>query len=52
MNKNTISAGFIILSLGDIVTLSQFSLSLWEAAAFGTLACVCYGLGLFAAFAE
>jgi hypothetical protein len=52
MNKQTISAGFIALSCVDIVALSQFSLSLWEAAAFGIPACVCYGLGLFAAFAE
>lgn len=52
MGKNTISAGFILLSLGDVVALSQFSLSLWEAVAFGALGVISYGMGLFAGLAE
>lgn len=52
MGKNTISAGFIALSLGDVIVLSQFSLSLWEAVAFGALCVTSYGLGLWTAFAE
>lgn len=52
MGKNTISAGFLVLSLGDVVALSQFPLSLWEAVAFGVLCVTSYGLGLWTAFAE
>jgi len=52
MGKQTISAGFILLSLGDVVALSQFSLSLWEAVAFGVLCAVSYGLGLWSGLAE
>lgn len=52
MGKNTISTGFIVLSLGDVIALSQLSLSLWEAIAFGALCVTSYGLGLWTAFAE
>lgn len=52
MGKNTISAGCILLSLGDVVALSQLSLSLGEAVAFGALGVISYGLGLFAGLAE
>jgi len=52
MSKNTISTGFILLSLGDVIALSQLSLSLWEALAFGALCAISYGLGLWTAFAE
>lgn len=52
MGKNTISAGFIVLACGDVVALSQFSLSLGEAVAFGVLCAVSYGMGLWVAFAE
>ena len=52
MNKNTISAGFIVLACGDVVALSQLSLSLWEGIAFGALCVTSYGIGLWTAFAE
>jgi len=52
MSKNTISTGFILLSLGDAIALSQLSLSLWEAVAFGVLCVTSYGIGLWTTFAE
>ena len=52
MGKNTISTGCILLSLWDVIALSQFSLSLWEAVAFGALCAISYGIGLWTAFAE
>jgi hypothetical protein len=52
MGKNTISFGFILLSCGDAIALSQLSLSLWEAIAFGALGAISYGMGLWTAFAE
>lgn len=52
MSKNTISAGFLTLACGDVIALSQFPLSLWEAVAFGVLCVTSYGLGLFAGLAE
>jgi hypothetical protein len=52
MSKNTISTGFILLSLGDAIALSQLSLSLWEAVAFGVLCTVSYGMGLWSGLAE
>jgi hypothetical protein len=52
MSKNTISTGFILLSLGDAIALSQFHLSLWEAVAFGVLCTVSYGMGLWSGLAE
>ena len=52
MGKNTISAGFIVLACGDVVALSQFPLSLWEAVAFGALCVTSYGLGIWAGLAE
>jgi hypothetical protein len=52
MGKNAISAAFIILACVDAIALSQLSLSLWEAIAFGALCTVSYGMGLWSAFAE
>lgn len=52
MSKQTISAGFIALACADVIALSQFPLSLWEAVAFGTLGAISYGMGLFAGLAE
>lgn len=52
MGKNTISTGFILLSCGDVIALSQLTLGLWEAVAFGVLCAVSYGMGLWVAFAE
>lgn len=52
MSKHTISAGFIILSLGDVVALSQCTLSLWEAIAFGALCAISYGMGIWSGLAE
>lgn len=52
MGKNTISAGFLTLACGDVVALSQLTLSLWEAIAFGALCVTCYGMGIFAGLAE
>lgn len=52
MGKDAISAGFLTLACGDVIALSQFNLSLWEAAAFGALCVISCGLGLFAGLAE
>lgn len=52
MGKNTISTGFIVLACVDVVALSQLSLSLGEAVAFGALCVTSYGLGIWSGLAE